>query len=368
MQCNAIFAGDACEAEGIMPGDNFCWLCGTPVIKELQVPSRAIPAIEEPVFKSCQECGSTFTNERGICRKCGIRSRPPLRENFYIRVGPDLAARSHVGIKHADNDDYAITTSRIVNDYLTRWFIVCDGLSQSQHGKLAAEAACKAASLMIELMIIDGKYDPQSVISNAVRAAQSAVLEVPEDPAKPAAENGTPYPRAMTTIVIALVSDDPFYSAKVYIGWVGDSRIYAIYSRDGKCGARRLTTDDSRLEQMRADGVSYKDASQHPRAGEMTQTLGPIPESKSLIPHYAELPTLHVAAVVGATDGAYSYFDPGPDPETGRDKPQVELAQAYVDCQGEALALLETLTANANSRGGHDNITTAAIFLQPTSS
>jgi serine/threonine protein phosphatase PrpC len=354
-------SGLACEVIDIQPGDNFCYICGQPVAKELKVPSRAVPSLVEPAFKSCFECGGQSVNDKGYCKGCGILCRPALRDNFQIEMGNSAAVRSNVGKVHAQNDDFAIVTTRIVKGGELKWLVVCDGLSQSQNPHLASEVACKAASKAIEVMVIDGNYIPEVVIKNAFNTAQTAVLAVPEDPKKPAKE-GIPFKRAMTTIVIALVAED-----KVHLGWAGDSRVYAIYQRDGRCGARKLTRDDTGLEKLRAQGMPFSVASKQPRCGEMTQCLGPIAENGCLVPNYGCISLQHVAAIVGCTDGAYTYFDPGPDPDTEKERIPVELAQVFASCQTNALSFADRLINIANERGGQDNITVAALFLSSQS-
>jgi serine/threonine protein phosphatase PrpC len=350
VKCTGVdITGQACGWEFIEPGDVCCCLCGTPVSREMRVPPQAVPEIREPPFKGCPECKKSTTISKGYCMNCGTFVRPPLRGNFFIELSAREAVRCHLGMKHDENDDYGLIAKRSVNGAEIRWLIVCDGLSVSQNAHLASEAACKAASTIIERMIIDGVFDGENVISKAIIAAQNAVLQVPEDPAKPV-KDGKELPRAMTTITVALLA-----GRKAYLGWAGDSRLYAIYSRDGRCGARRLSHDDSRLNQLIDEGMTREAASRDPNAQQMTQCLGPLEGGYNLSPHFAELDLEHVAAVVAATDGAYSYF------EADADSPPTELAQIYA-AGGKALDFADKLVTMANERGGHDNITVAALF------
>jgi serine/threonine protein phosphatase PrpC len=353
VKCTGVdIAGHACGWEFIEPGDVCCCLCGTPVSREMRVPPQAVPAIHEPPFKGCPECKRPTTISKGYCMSCGTYVRPPLRGNFFSELSPREAVRCHLGMKHDGNDDFGLVAKRLVNGAEIRWLIVCDGLSLSQNAHLASEVACKAASTIIEQMIIDGFFDGENVINNAIIAAQNAVLQVPEDPERPL-KDGKALPRAMTTITVALIA-----GRKAYLGWAGDSRLYAIYSRDGRCGARRLSYDDSRLNQLIDQGLTAEEASRDPNAQQMTQCLGPLEGGYTLSPHFAELDLENVAAVVAATDGAYSYF------ESGDNEQPTELAQVFASGNGKALDFADKLVALANERGGHDNITVAALFCK----
>ena len=69
-----------------------------------------------------------------------------------------------------------------------------------------------------------------------------------------------------TTIEVALVHNN-----RVYIGHVGDSRIYRIR----KNFIRRLTTDHSYVEKLIKDGtISRDEAAHHPKKNMLTNALG----------------------------------------------------------------------------------------------
>jgi serine/threonine protein phosphatase PrpC len=362
MRCSATTAkGLACEVDDIQPGDKYCWHCGMPVAKEMSIPPQAIPPIKEPPFKGCRECqspaSSTSVTDTGHCRKCGTLAKPPLRANFFSQLAKGIAVRSNIGIEHDRNDDYGLVARRTIGGKEVQWLIVCDGLSLSQNPHIASKVACEAASTLIELMVLDGNSPPSHVLKMAITAAQNAVLAVPKDPQRLVDDNGRPLKQAMTTIVIALVVDD-----KAHLAWAGDSRLYAILRKETRCWAKRLTTDDNHLEKNRAQGMSYAEALALPGASSMTQCLGPLEGNQALVPHFLEVPLTHVAAIVGLTDGAYSYVDPGPTPETGKDQPAVELARAFANCGGDAFVFTDSLINIANGGGGHDNITAAALF------
>jgi serine/threonine protein phosphatase PrpC len=268
------------------------------------------------------------------------------------------------------NQDFALCAFREVMGKLVSWLVLADGLTLAYQSELAAEVACKAASKMIEQQIIFGQFEPKSILSQAAAAGNGAVLELPfvqgvRD------EHGRILSRPMCTIIILLVVD-----GKPYVCWAGDSRLYAIYSKEGLTGVRRLTVDDSELESRlkdnRANGMSYQEAyeaaSKSQTSSGMTQCLGMTAE-QGLAPHIAELSPkalLNLVALVATTDGVHSCFDPGPDLATGRDRPMPKLAQAYVESDGSAAQLVDQLVRAANDVSA-DNNTAAAILLQPRS-
>jgi serine/threonine protein phosphatase PrpC len=277
-----------------------------------------------------------------------------LRENYFIELSRGEAVRCALGMKHERNDDFGIVATRLVRGEEIRWMIVCDGLSLSQNPHLASEAAAKAASTMIERMVIDGLSDYENVVEQSIIAAQNAVLKVPLEKLK-GAKAAEKLPPGMTTITVVLLA-----GGKAHFGWAGDSRIYAILTQDGRCGAIRLTRDDTRLNELLDQGLSLEKATLDPNNAAMTQCLGPLDDCHSLVPHYAEIPLDQVAAVISMTDGAYFTVDP-----KGDDQPLDELAQLYAANITSARSLVEELTELANSRGGPDNITVAALFLKP---
>ena len=267
--------GRPCVVVDIVPGDLCCYSCGTLVAQELQVPSQAVLPIVEPPFLGCPEClrqgrQSPGQNERGFCLADKTLCRPPLRDNFMIELGEWEAVLSNLGIVHRHNDDYGLVAVRKVNGVQTRWAWIGDGLSRARKAAMASKVACEDGSRMMEAMLIEGSFDPRRIIAQSIAAAQNAVLELPDNPeSQDTNENGQTMKPPMTTIVVVLQIGD-----RIYIGWAGDSRVYAVYARNGKCGARRLTRDDTYLEQLRKKGMTYKQAMADPTAQQMSQCLG----------------------------------------------------------------------------------------------
>jgi hypothetical protein len=319
--------------------------------------SQAIPTLERPPFESCPNCHRVCKPDELIkktrCPGCGVTCVYEDRRNdFLVKLGPDAAVRSHIGIgapkKSGTNEDFGLVARRPVLGITVSWLILADGVSQSYRANDASKAACQAASLKIEELVTRGLPgqgsdfaalpgplpDPKTILAYASAAAQAAVLELPYD-------EGQGLPGPMCTLLIAMIFD-----GKPYWCWVGDPRLYALYRKDGRVVAQLLTVDDSSS------------------TGGLTRCLG-VP---NLSPHFGELsPDVlpYLIALVAASDGAYSFFDPGPDPTTKKPRPPKGLIDAFNNCNGDAARLVNALVMDAYSGTAQDNNTVAALFLQP---
>jgi len=345
----------ACVVCDLGFGDRCCWSCGTRLTSDLALVSQAIPVLERPPFESCPNCHRVCKLEELIrkssCPGCGVTCAYEDRRNdFLINLGPDGAARSHVGIgtpkKSGINEDYVIVARRSVLGMTVSWLVLADGVSKSPDADQASKVACEAASRKIEELLTRGLPgagtdlaevpgtlpDPKTILKHAFAAAQAAVV---------ALDNDRGVARPMCTIVIALIFD-----GKPYFCSAGDSHLYGLFSKDGRVVAKLLTTDDSSS------------------SGGLTQCLG-VP---SVAPNFGELSPETIPYFIGlvaATDGAYSMFDPGPDPQTKKPRPPQGLIDAYNQCSGDARRLVNALVMDAYDGTAQDNNTAAALFLQP---
>ena len=167
-------------------------------------------------------------------------------------------AKSDIGKAREMNQDayYASQPSDTVGLY-----IVADGMGGYNGGEVASTIAVTAAKNYIESNFAETEHTKeklQELVKNAIEYANMLVYEKSKE---------IPELVGMgTTIEVALVHNN-----RVYIGHIGDSRIYRIR----KNFIRKLTTDHSYVEKLVKDGkISREEASHHPKKNMLTKALG----------------------------------------------------------------------------------------------
>jgi serine/threonine protein phosphatase PrpC len=204
-------------------------------------------------------------------------------------------------------------------------FLIADGMGGHQAGEVASRSAVE---IVITQYYGDTTSDIGASLVRAVRAANQQVYgQAQADPAK--AGMGT-------TLVAAVVQ-----GRKVYLANVGDSRAYVI----NKLGISQITQDHSWVEeQVRAGLLSPEQASRHPQRNLLTRALGSKP-SVEVDLFEGELQEGDMLLL--CTDGL-----------TGR----VEDAEIAAIVQDHTLdEATRLLVAQANERGGNDNISVLIV-------
>ena len=167
-------------------------------------------------------------------------------------------AKSDIGRAREMNQDayYASQPSDTVGLY-----IVADGMGGYNGGEIASSLAVTATKDFIENNFAETEHTKeklQELVKNAIEYANMLVYEKSKE---------IPQLQGMgTTIEVALVHNN-----RVYIGHVGDSRIYRIR----KEFIRKLTTDHSYVQKLVKDGtISKEEATHHPKKNMLTKALG----------------------------------------------------------------------------------------------
>lgn len=172
-----------------------------------------------------------------------------MEENKYNYC--HVAGTTDVGCVRKANED-SMGTRETKNGLVV---VVCDGMGGHVGGAMASSIAVETI-----LDFLDAEYnsDPQEAIGQAIDAANAAVL---------ARADAQPELRGMgSTCVLLLVRD-----GKVYIGSVGDSRIYLVRNRI----AKQLTKDQSYVQMLVDMGqITEEQAETHPRKNEITNAIG----------------------------------------------------------------------------------------------
>lgn len=167
-------------------------------------------------------------------------------------------AKSDIGKAREMNQDayYASQPSETVGLY-----IVADGMGGYNGGEVASTLAVTTAKNYIEnnfAQIEHTKEKIEELVKNAIEYANMVVYEKSKE-VKMLEGMGT-------TMEVALVKDN-----RVYIGHVGDSRIYRIR----KNFIRKLTIDHSYVEKLVKDGtITKEEALHHPKKNMLTKALG----------------------------------------------------------------------------------------------
>ena len=167
-------------------------------------------------------------------------------------------AKSDIGRARDMNQDayYASQPSDTVGLY-----IVADGMGGYNGGEIASSLAVTATKNYIENNFAETeptKENLQELVKNAIEYANMVVYEKSKE-IKQLEGMGT-------TIEVALVHNN-----RVYIGHIGDSRIYRIRKKF----MRRLTTDHSYVEKLIKEGkITREEAVKHPKKNMLTKALG----------------------------------------------------------------------------------------------
>lgn len=236
-----------------------------------------------------------------------------------------------VGRKRQANEDSMgnfITPNGLVS-------VVCDGMGGHVGGATASRVAVDAIRSFLEENYVD---DPRLAIGKAIDAANQAILGQAEL---------QPELRGMgSTCVLLLVRN-----GLVYIGSVGDSRIYLI--REHKIV--QLTVDQSYVQLLVDAGqITPEEAEHHPRKNEILNALG-IPDMKAA----TVLPN-PIAPQAGdcfllCSDGLSGMV-------SDKEIEHVVSRQAQRTSQERA----NDLVARANEHGGLDNITVQLVEFPVT--
>ncbi len=239
-----------------------------------------------------------------------------------------VAARSDVGMIRSGNEDsfYAHASKA------SGLFVVADGMGGHAAGEVASEMAVQIVSR--ELASIDDLHSTaaRDKVAESIRMANRAIYD------RTITESDK---QGMgTTASLLLMS-----GARYLIGQVGDSRIYLL--RDG--ALIQITKDHSYVqEQVDAGFLTPEQARYHPYSNVITRCVGASEEVEPDT-YAGEVKKGDVFLV--ASDGLTGMVD-------DRRIQQLLLSRAT------AGRVVDALIAEANYRGGLDNITAIVIQVQ----
>lgn len=257
-----------------------------------------------------------------------------------MRIRPDveLANSSDAGSVRTENEDYFLYCEPDDDEEFARrgrLMILTDGMGGHNGG---AEASRLAAEILRDAFLRGDAPEPRAVLIEGFQRAHAAIRSH-------AAENDEL--RGMGTTCCAVI----LRHGKLYLGHVGDSRIYLL--RDGV--ANQLTEDHTLVARMVRDGLlTPEQASQHEQRNVLTQALGMDSDTVS-----ADFPPDPLEVVPGdivlmCSDGLHG---------------MVNAREIALTAAGQPLRdACQELVALANARGGPDNITVQMLGIRQVES
>lgn len=239
-----------------------------------------------------------------------------------------ILAKSDIGrVREMNQDSYYV--SDLEKDEI-KLYILADGMGGYKGGEIASSLAVASARNHIFNSFKNTKKDRESILELIRQAVEVANKVVHEK-----AQEEQELHDMGTTLDVCLI-----YNNKVFIGHVGDSRVYRIR----KNIIRKLTTDHSYVEKLVREGtITKEEAYNHPKKNMLMKALGiETPVEPDLIVKGF----LKDDILLMCSDGLTNML---------RDNEIYNLLLNNPEKPEEALI------KNANELGGYDNITTIII-------
>ena len=170
-----------------------------------------------------------------------------------------ILAKSDVGRAREINQD-SFYVSDIKDDI--KLFILADGMGGYKGGEIASSIAVESVKNYICVNFAKIENKEKDVILNLIEGAIEYANNVVYEKSREVPELN----EMGTTLDVCLI-----YGNKVFIGHVGDSRVYRIR----KNIIRKLTTDHSYVEKLVKDGsITKEEAYNHPKKNMLLKALG----------------------------------------------------------------------------------------------
>ena len=236
-------------------------------------------------------------------------------------------AKSDKGKIREINQDYFYISNSLDEVQL---YILADGMGGYNGGEIASSLAVQTAKNYIENNFKDIEKDRDSIIQLLGSSMEYANMVVYEKSKENQELQGMG-----TTLEICLI-----YNNKVYIGHVGDSRIYRIR----KQFIRKLTQDHSYVQKLVKEGtITNEQAAHHPQKNMLMKALGcnAFVEPDVMVKGF-----LKDDILIMCSDGLTNLV--GQDTICAMASKNIEQAP-------------KDLVELANDRGGYDNITVIVI-------
>ncbi len=263
--------------------------------------------------------------------------------NRSQRAHLNVAALSHAGMVGKNNEDrYAVSSFTTDDDKPVIFAVVSDGIGGHRAGEVAAELA---VNYIIEKVSESNGKNPSEIMESAIHYASQAI-------ASRSASKTEQHGMGATCACVWIYGD------RLYTAYVGDSRIYLV--RDGKI--QRLTVDHTWVQEAIEKKIITPDqARDHPNVHVIRRHLGSV-----------ELPKVDFRLRLSNEDSN--------EQAVNNQGTRLKANDVLLLCSDGLTDLVwddeilhvvttrsllksaaEDLVAQANERGGHDNITVILI-------
>lgn len=237
-----------------------------------------------------------------------------------------LATSDKGQVREINQDYYYISNQN--SEY--NIYILADGMGGYNGGEIASRLAVESVKDYINKNITNieiNKENLQLLVKDSIKYANEIVYQK--------AKSDINLSEMGTTLEVCLI-----YNNRLYIGHIGDSRIYRIRRNI----IRKLTTDHSYVEKLVKDGtITREESYNHPKKNMLIRALGceKTVEADIMIKGFLE-----GDIILMCSDGLTNLIE---------DK---EIYETIVNNKDNAD---KVLIQKANNRGGYDNITAVII-------
>ncbi len=237
-------------------------------------------------------------------------------------------AKTDIGRERKINEDFYYISE--AEDKI-KLFILADGMGGYNAGEVASKMAVEAVKEYIYKHFQKNK-DSKEKIENLLRESIEYANNVIYKKSQSQKElNGMG-----TTLDVCLI-----YNSKVYIGHVGDSRVYRIR----KEFMRRITRDHSYVQTLIEDGtITKEEAFHHPKKNMLTKALGCM---EKVEPDIYTKTFIKDDIILMSSDGLTN---------------MIKEDEIYNTIKQDKENATENLVKQANDNGGYDNITVVIIM------
>ena len=236
-------------------------------------------------------------------------------------------AKSDIGkVREINQDSFYISDSL---DQV-QLYMLADGMGGYNGGEIASKLAIQSAKSYIENNFKDIEKDRESILQLVGSSMEYANMVVYEKSKENKELEGMG-----TTLEICLI-----YNNKVYIGHVGDSRIYRIR----KEFMRKLTQDHSYVQKLVKDGtITKEEAMHHPQKNMLMKALvcNAFVEPDVMVKGF-----LKEDILIMCSDGLTNL---------------VSQEEIFKEAKKDIEQAPKELVDKANNNGGYDNITVVVI-------